>query len=131
MHKPLFVIAWLGLIVAGYLFATSVSALPLLCGSGGCHEVQSSIYAKHFGLPTAFYGVVFYCLLGLLAIVWRPQPPRWIVWSLILLTGTGFGVTLWLTYLEAFVIQAWCAWCVISALLSTIAFLIVWRHANN
>ena len=43
----------------------------------------------------------------------------------LLLAGSGFGVaySAYLTYLEAFVIHAWCQWCVISAILMTLIFL--------
>jgi uncharacterized membrane protein len=43
----------------------------------------------------------------------------------LLLAGSGVGVTFsaYLTYVEAFVINAWCQWCVISAVLITLIFL--------
>ena len=39
-------------------------------------------------------------------------------------TGTGLVFSLWLTYLELFVIDAICMWCVISAILATALFVI-------
>jgi uncharacterized membrane protein len=41
-------------------------------------------------------------------------------------SGIGTVFSLWLTYLEAFVIRAWCQWCVISALIVTIIFVASW-----
>ena len=35
----------------------------------------------------------------------------------------AFGLSIWFTYLEAFVIHAWCQWCVVSAILCTLIFL--------
>jgi len=131
MRPSLLVIAWLGLLISGYLFITYISPVPLVCGTGGCHDIQASLYAKHFGLPTPLYGIIYYFLLGILAVLWRPNAGWWLRWSLIVLTGVGFGVTLWLTYLEAFVIKAWCTWCVGSAVLATLAFIITWRQAKS
>ena len=40
------------------------------------------------------------------------------------MTGVGLLFSLWLTYLELFVINAICQWCVISAILATALFVI-------
>ena len=45
---------------------------------------------------------------------------------LVLLTGFGLLFSIWLTYLELFVIHAICQWCVISAILATILFILSW-----
>jgi uncharacterized membrane protein len=50
--------------------------------------------------------------------------------ALVLLTGWGVVFSAWLTYLEGRVIHAWCEWCISSAILVTIAFLLAlaeWR----
>lgn len=127
MQRLLFVIAIIGLLVSGYLLYTYVGGGPISCGEeGGCDVIRSSIYSTILGLPTPAHGVIFYSLLAYGAIMWKGDRRSTMAYLLQILTGVGFLVTLWLTYLEAFVIEAWCRWCVASAVLSTLAFVIVW-----
>lgn len=133
MHRTLFGIALLGLVISSYLWIARISPIPLVCtDNGGCHTVQASRYAAHFGIPTAFYGILFYLALSMLAIFHnRGRTPHWMMILLYLTTGIGFAVSAYLTYLEAFVIKAWCAWCVVSAILTTLAFAIVWLQPKR
>lgn len=127
MRIPLFSIAVLGLLVSGYLFVTYTSGGPIACGVGhGCDTVRASEYSSFFGIPTPAYGLVFYLVLAIAALLATPANRRWIRWPLSLLTGIGLAVSAGLTYIEAFVIDAWCVWCVVSALLALAAFILVW-----
>lgn len=131
MHKPLFITAFLGLLVSGYLFIVYTSPIPIICGEdGGCHVVQASQYAQFFGLPTPAYGLLFYAFLAALASLWPQKSPLY-TFTLYFTTLTGLLVSGFLTYLEAFVVEAWCFWCVISAILATIAFLLIWLHPKR
>lgn len=116
-------LALVGLLVALYLWLWKIGALgTLACGTGGCETVQLSPYGNLFGLPVAFYGVVGYAAL-LAVSLWglgarwidRPEPTV----ALVALSGGGVGFTAYLTYLEAFVIGAWCRWCLVSAAIIT------------
>lgn len=132
MHKILLAIAFFGLLLSGYLLMTYVSPVPLVCGpNGGCHAVRESTYAAFFGIPTPAYGVIFYFTLGILASLWDKKRQGYIYWGLIALTSAGFAVSAFLTYLEAFVIYAWCRWCVVSAVLATLALIPVWLHPKQ
>ncbi len=103
-----------GLIVAGYLTYIESLGVPAVCGPiGDCNAVQASPYAKLFGIvPVALLGVAGY--LGILT-AWvagvRRRRPVWphtttVAFSIALL---GTVLSLYLTYLEPFVIQAVCA----------------------
>jgi len=53
--------------------------------------------------------------------------------ALLLLTGWGALFSAWLTYLEGFAIHAWCQWCLISAAIATLLFVISlldWRSTS-
>jgi uncharacterized membrane protein len=127
MHRSLLIIAIAGLLNASYLFAVYAGGGAIPCTTGhGCDVVRQSEYAAFFGLPTPVYGVIFYFLLGVLAVSWLPEMTRGLSIASRLLTLIGLLVSAWLTYLEAFVIQAWCSWCVVSAILALLAFLAVW-----
>ena len=48
---------------------------------------------------------------------------RWVALALFAMAGIGLVFTAYLTYLEAFVIHAWCQWCLVSGALVTLIFL--------
>jgi len=90
--------------------------------------VQSSAYARLFGvLPVGVLGVAGYVLI-LAAWTWkRFRSDRLVGYASRLIFGMAFFGTLfslYLTYLEPFVIKAVCAWCLTSAILITLLLLI-------
>ena len=46
-------------------------------------------------------------------------------------TGVGLLFSIWLTYLELFVINAICMWCVVSAILAAILFVLSWLDRRD
>jgi uncharacterized membrane protein len=122
-------LALLGLIVATYLSLWKVGAIgTLACGTGGgCEAVQTSPYADLLGIPVAFYGVGGY--LALLGTALAGLQPPWVrrqspTVALVAMSGLGVAFSVYLTYLEAFVIHAWCRWCVASAVIVTGIFVV-------
>jgi uncharacterized membrane protein len=105
-----------GIGVAGYLAYVHYAGVhPLCLASGGCERVQSSHYAKLAGMPVAVIGVAGY--LGILgSLLLAGEAGRSLTALLALI---GFGVSVYLTYLELFRIRALCQWCVASAVLMT------------
>jgi uncharacterized membrane protein len=115
-------LALVGFFVALYLWFYKIGVIGnLQCGSGSCEYVQTSRYAVLFGVPVAFYGVVGYALLFVVALVGlqprylaRPGPTR----LLAALSGGAVLFTLYLIYIELFVIHAICRWCMASAVIT-------------
>src|SRR2546428_8886595 len=92
------------------------------CGAGGCGQVQPSRYADLWGVPVALYGVVGYAALLAVAVLGlRPGllAERRVTLALAALATVGVAFSLYLTYLELFVIHAICRWCVGSAVIVT------------
>jgi uncharacterized membrane protein len=114
------IVAALGIGVATYItIAESGGGAPAcLAGGGGCETVASSTYSDIAGLNVAVFGIVGYVLL-LGAALLRGDDGRIVGFALAL---TGFGFSAYLTYLELFVIEAICQWCVASAVLMTVLF---------
>ena len=121
------ILALLGLLVSLYMLAYALGLTgSVMCGLGDCGTVQNSPYAKIGPIPVAGFGV-----LGYLALVFmsfkglQPGSKGSRVVPLSLLGGGVLGVAFsaYLTYLEAFVIHAWCQWCVSSAIIMVLAFL--------
>lgn len=121
-------IAWLlvvvGLGVAGYLTYVHYEGIAPVCTTGGCARVQASEYSELLGIPVALLGLIGYVSIGA-SLLLRGDFGRVTTFFLALV---GFMFSAYLTYLELFVIDAICQWCVASAVLMTLLFAVsVWR----
>jgi len=126
-------LAFLGLGIAAYLTFIEVTASTAVCGPvGDCNAVQSSAYARLGGVvPVALLGVLGY-LAVLLVWAWgrlgqgalAARAP-WVLFGLALV---GVPFSLYLAYLEAFVIRAVCLWCSASGLVMTLILLFSLRE---
>lgn len=121
-------LALAGFFVALYLYLYKIGRIGnLSCSIGSCETVNTSKWATFMGLPVAAWGVGFYvALFGLSFASLRERYWDSLGMSKLLALVTGFGVlfSAWLTYLELFVIKAICQWCVTSAIIVTIAFIV-------
>jgi uncharacterized membrane protein len=124
---PLLSLAGLG--VSIYLTYVEITHTRALCGPvGDCNAVQSSSYARLFGfLPIAILGAAGYIAI-LATWLWRrlrrdtfARIAGTTMYGLALF-GTLF--TIYLTYLELFVIHAVCIWCLSSAVIITALMLL-------
>ncbi len=108
--------ALLGVLVALYLLLHSLGYSSLVCPIAGCDKVQASVYSKILGIPVSAYGIALFMVL-LSSAIYALLNEKDTLGSKILLLGSSIGVLgyIYFTYLEAFVIQAWCFWCVTSS----------------
>jgi uncharacterized membrane protein len=115
-------VAALGIGVATYIaIADSGGGAPTcLAGGSGCETVANSSYSHLAGINVAVFGIVGYVLL-LASAFWANDTARFGGFAVAL---GGFGFSVYLTYLEIFRIEAICQWCVASAVLMTILFLL-------
>jgi uncharacterized membrane protein len=118
-------LALVGVGIAAYLVYVHYAHAKVLCSiSHGCETVQKSKYAKLGGVPVALIGLLGY--LAILASLFVRGEAARIAGAGMALVGLGFSG--WLTYLEAARINAWCQWCVASAITMTLlALVLVWR----
>jgi len=112
-----------GLVVAGYVFYTAVllNEIPqCVGGGGGCSVVEKSSYSHLLGIHISILGLIGYLLI-LAAFLMRGDRARVAGFALSLF---GFGFSLYLTYLELWKILAICQWCVTSAVIMTMLFVV-------
>jgi len=123
------VLTLVGLGIAGYLLYVEERRVLAICGPmGDCNAVQNSPYAKLFGvLPISLLGILGY--LAILVAWWlrRSSNKTWGTYASLGLFGMSlFGTlfSIYLTYLELFVIRAVCIWCLSSAVVMTLLMLV-------
>lgn len=108
-------LALVGLADAIYLTVQHVTGQSVRCTIvSGCSEVLSSSYASFNGIPLALIGAVAYFTLFSLATLAAFDYP-FVAKLLLVVTGLMFLMTLWLIYLQAFVIGHFCQFCLLSA----------------
>ena len=116
----------MGLVIIGladsfYLFYKYINADPINCLLfDGCNTVAQSQYSHFLGIPLPTFGVLFYAVMFLL-IFFLMRHDNLLIKRLSLGGAiVGFIFSLYFTYLQGFVIQAFCIYCLISALVSTL-----------
>jgi uncharacterized membrane protein len=121
LYTAVAIVAVAGLADATYLAVQALTGEILSCGgSPDCFRVLGSSYAKLGGIPVAMLGALAYFTVFTLATFagfgysWAPR-------FLALITGAMFLMTLWLLYVQAFLLHAYCRYCLFSA---AITFLI-------
>jgi len=98
-----------------------------LSQSLNCDLVNRSQYSTFHGLPVALIGILGYLLILALSTLYRQKAETPIMLLAASIGGTGFA--LYLTYLEGYVIHAWCIVCLASlaviSSVSVVSFLLV------
>jgi uncharacterized membrane protein len=133
------IIALAGLAVAAYLAAVETSGGSAICGPvGDCNRVQQSEYARLFGVVhigllgcAGYISILGVWLAGRVATGTGAQLARL---GLAAMAAGGVLFSIYLTFLEPFVIGATCAWCLSSAVLINallvVAVVSMWKRAE-
>jgi uncharacterized membrane protein len=108
-----------GLFISAYLYLYKLGRIgSLACGTGGCETVQLSSWSRFAGIEVSFIGLLGYAALLVLSLMSLQLPERaWPVRMMLWAALVGVGFTLYLTYLEVFVIHAICRWCIASGVI--------------
>lgn len=121
----LIIFSFLGLLDSAYLTFKYYEGGPLVCAIfEGCDKVAQSPYSTMFGVPVALFGVFYYLAVFFLAILAFEFRRFKILKILFSLTVAGFLASLYFLYLQIFVIEAICTYCIFSLLTSTALFIL-------
>ncbi len=128
-------LAVVGIGVALYMTYVEFSSAQAVCGPiGDCNSVQKSVYARILGVPVGLIGVLGY--LAILA-AWLYRRLRqdslagYAPAGIFGMTAFGTLFSIYLTFLEIFVIHAVCIWCLSSAIIMTLLMLLSLAPAVN
>ncbi len=112
--------ALIGMGDALYLTVQHLTGKSVKCSiTNGCSVVLSSSYATFSGIPTAAFGVLAYFAAFSLATL-AAFGYGWARTLLLLVVGPMLLTTLWMVYLQALVLHAFCQFCLLSAALTVL-----------
>lgn len=121
----LIVLAVIGFIDAAYLSMNALNSTPLVCDIQGldkCNAVAESSYSRFMGIPLAVYGLGFYALAIVLIGYLFVRPSRLAAKLLLLVTTLGAAASVYFLYVQVYLIDAICIYCLGSALASFLLF---------
>jgi uncharacterized membrane protein len=113
-------LALIGLVDSIYLSWVKLANQTASCAAiGDCEAVNNSRYAEVAGVPIALIGAAGYLLILILLFVDRPGGPEneAVRFALFGVTLAGTVYSIYLTYIELFVLRAVCPFCVLSAVI--------------
>jgi len=105
-----------GFVDSVYLALKTLFGSPITCSafSGGCDIVAQSKYSDFLGVPISMLGVLFYAAIIIVITYYLQRRTikslEWIVYGLLF----GGLFSLYLLALQAFVIEAWCLYCIVA-----------------
>ena len=85
-----------------------------------CRRVQYSKYSKTFGIPNPYLGLLMYA--SILSLLYIFPSPAWLVKVIVVF---GFAFSMYFTFIQAFVLRAFCTWCVVSAINFSVMFVAI------
>ena len=121
----LIVVTVLGILNTVYLTYCCITGTDVKClflPEQMCLTVQNSSYSRTFGIPNPYLGLgMLSFILMLLVAHWAAAIPFWPV--AIVITG-GFLFSMYFLYIQKYVLKAFCTWCVVSAIVFTLLFIL-------
>lgn len=121
----LLIISFGGFIDASFISVEHYLGNPIVCNFlKGCETVTSSSYATLLGMPVALFGALYYLAIFLMLIIFLDTKKEGLIFWVARFTIVGFLASVWFLYLQIFVIHALCLYCVLSALSSTLLFIL-------
>jgi len=133
------VLSAIGLADSLYLWWTKISMTSIVCGVGECDLVNASPFSSLLGIPVAALGAAGYGALlvaALWALIAKDNAPPWLTNARLVMASGGLFFAAYLTGIEAFVLHAYCIWCVLQAAAMLGIFIGLWierrqRMANE
>ena len=134
INRIIFILSLLGLFISAFLAYEYSLSSPVICpiAGAGCEIVRKSIYSSLFGISLPYFGIAFYLVIAILSIILANKYIKRISDLRILGSFFGFAFGVYLTLAEAFLIKAYCIWCIISFIISIlILYLAFLKHKKN
>ena len=134
-HRMSTLVSAVGVAISAYLLGIRLIGIPAICGPalgpfGGCAKVEASAWSSIGPIPVAAIGVVGSALLLVATLLHARHRSEGVLALWLFAALAGAAVDLGLIAIQAFVIGAWCVWCLLygsTVLLGAVAVLSVVR----
>jgi len=120
----LIILAVIGFADATFLTIEHYSNSIPPCTTDGCETVLTSSYSSIAGIPVALFGAMYYLTMLILLMIYLDAKIEKVLRIALFFSIFGFIFSLYFLYLQAFVINAYCQYCLLSAFTSTAIFVI-------
>ncbi len=104
---------------------------PIPCHiTKGCNDVLTSAYSELAGIPISWFGFLFYIAVfscAIFALFGSIGLLRWLLWPVV----AAFVISIGLVGIQAFVLNAYCEYCLGSAVIVTAIFVLVIRSPKT
>ena len=118
------ILSFTGFLDALYLSLKKIMSSPVNCYVfEGCQKVTDSAYANFFGIPISFFGVAFYLAVFFLSVRHLETENNDIFKVIFYLSSFGLIFAVYLVGIQAFVLRAFCLYCLLSAATSLFLFI--------
>ncbi|NWG15615.1 MAG: vitamin K epoxide reductase family protein [Chloroflexi bacterium] len=119
----------IGVFISGYLSYIKLTETAIICVEGSsfnCDSVTGSVYGKVAGIPIAYLGLATYLALGALVLLEnRVSLLRNYGITLVFgITLFGFIYSMFLVYVQASILKAFCSWCLAHEVVMTLLFIV-------
>ena len=119
------ILALIGFGDATFLTVENILGAKVPCSIiEGCEQVLTSKYANFYGIPIALFGSVYYLIIFLFSYISITRSDKKYLLLASSLTPLGFIVSIFLVFLQLVVIKAICIYCMLSALVSSLLFIL-------
>ena len=87
-----------------------------------CFKVQYSKYSRTLGVPNPYLGLIMLLAILVFAVLFiNSITPFWVIFAII---SAGFLFSLYFTFIQTYVLKAFCTWCIVSALVFAVLFIV-------
>lgn len=118
-------LSFAGFLDASYLTAKHYLHFDITCSFlNGCEQVLNSSYATILGVPVALLGALYYLAVFVSLVAFLDRKKLIFLKVAVVLPIVGFLFTLWFLFTQVFLLQAFCLYCLFSALLTTLLFVL-------
>jgi uncharacterized membrane protein len=140
LYRVSLLLVLIGIGISGYLSYSKLTSTDLICLDSeviNCDLVQNSIYARVAGIDISYLGLLAYLILGGLLLLEHRVPLLRDYGSILIFGATLFAFlyAVWLVYVQAVLLMAFCTWCLAHEVTITLLFVVsavrLWQHLRK
>lgn len=128
LRVAVFILAFGGYFVARHIYNHKKQAKPLVCPIRfDCNSVVNSDYSKFLGIPLEILGMYYYAVVAFLYLILifaHSLIPLYLVALLVLSSVAAFAFSLYLIFVQLFILKKGCSWCFVSATICILIFIL-------